>query len=190
MEVYHMMAVFFPIVLLQTAFLFILIRAFSAGSLAMQLEKAIGPLVYLGVLGGAVAYVLGLLSWPYSALTSSPLGRNHMLLASWTLAYWLVLSVAIWRLGSALWASSARWTMLGLSALGVVFVMITGTLGGSLAGEPSGVSDLVRLAGWEVYTTFYVPNWVLIAYIAGAVILVALGILGGRGSGNRSAKTG
>lgn len=178
MEAYHMLAIFFPIALLDTVFLFILIRAFSDGPLGKRLETAIAPLIYLGVLAGAVAYVLGLLSWPISALTASPLGRNHLLLASWALAYWFVLSVMVWRIGPALWTGAARWMMLLLAVLGAGFLTITGTLGGSLAGDPSGISDLVRLAGWEVYTTFYVPSAVLWLMIIASAVLVGIGLWG------------
>ena len=70
--------------------------------------------------------------------------------------------------------------MLGLSALGVGFLTITGTLGGSLAGNPSGISDLVRLLGWEVYTTFYVPDLILWLLVVGSLALLALGTWGRR----------
>ena len=180
MGVYHLLVVFFPIALWDTAFLFILIRALSEGELARRLEKGITPLIFLGVVAGAVAYGLGLLVWPYSALTSSPLGRNHMLMATWTLAYWTVLCVLAWRLGAELWAGARRWIMLGLSAVGVGLLTITGTLGGSLAAKPSGISDLVRLLGWEVYTTFYVPDITLWLLLAASVILLALGVWGSR----------
>lgn len=183
MGAYHLLVIVFPIALWDVAFLFILIRALSAGGLARTLEKGITPLLFLGVIAGAVAYGLGLLVWPYAALTASPLGRNHMLLASWTLAYWAVLWILAWRLGEHLWIGARRWVMLGLSALGVGLLTITGTLGGSLAGNPSGVSDLVRLGGWEVYTTFYVPDTVLWLVIAGALVLLGLGVWGRRAEG-------
>lgn len=180
MGVYHVMAIFFPIALLNIAFLFILIRTFSSGSLATRLETAIAPLIYLGVLAGVAGYVLGLLSWPYSALTASPLGRNHLLMASWTIAYWLVLSILVWRVGPALWSGAVRWVMLILSAFGVGLLTITGSLGGSVAGNPSGVSDLVRQFGWEVYTTFYAPDLILWLVILVSAILVSIGVWGRR----------
>ncbi len=175
MGAYHLLVVFFPIALWDTAFLFILIRAFSDGALATRLGKAVMPLIFLGVLAGAVAYLLGLMVWPYSALTNTPLGRNHMLMATWTLGYWTVLCVLAWRLGDDLWVGAKRWIMLGLAAIGVGALTITGTLGGSLAGNPTGISDLVRLMGWEVYTTFYVPNLVLWLLVAVSLAMLALG---------------
>jgi len=180
MSVYHLLFIVFPIALWNIAFLFILVRVFSDGMLARRLETAIVPLIFLGTLAGAVAYGLGLLVWPYSALTASPLGRNHLLMASWTLGYWTVLWVLAWRLGEAIWVGASRWIMLGLSALGVVLVTITGTLGGSLAGNPSGVSDLLRSAGWEVYTTFYVPDLILGFIVVASLALLGLGYWGRR----------
>jgi hypothetical protein len=181
MGVYHILVQAFPIVLWNAAFLFILIRIISDGKLARNLGKAVTTLIFLGVLGGAVTYALGLLVWPFGALISSPLGRNHLLLASWTLAYWTVLLVFTWRLGDALWQGTTRWITLGLSLLGVVFLNITGTLGGSVAHNPSAVSDVVRyLLRWELYTTFYVQDvslWVLVAVSIG---FVAAGIWGRR----------
>ena len=181
MGVYHVLVQAFPIVLWNTAFLFILIRVLSDGKLAQSLAKAVTTLIFLGVLGGAVTYVLGLLVWPFDALISSPLGRNHFLLASWTLAYWTVLLVFAWHLGDALWDGTRRWIMLGLSVLGVGLLNITGTLGGSVAHNPSAVSDVVRFVlGWEIYTSFYVPDATLWLLVAVSVVLFALGLWGHR----------
>ena len=181
MGVYHLLVQAFPIVLWNTAFLFILFRALSDGALAQSLAKAVTTLILLGLLGGAVTYALGFLVWPFSALISSPLGRNHFLLASWTMAYWTVLLVLAWRLGDALWDGAMRWIILGLSALGVVFLNITGTLGGSVAHNPSAVSDVVRFVlGWELYTTFYIPDIILWVLFAVSIGLVATGIWGRR----------
>lgn len=179
MGVYHLLVQAFPIVLWYTAFLFILIRAFSDGALAQGLAKAITPLILLGLLGGIVTYALGFLVWPLGAVTSSPLGRNHILLASWTLVYWAVLLVFAWRLGESLWQGLNRWLMPFLSAVGIGLLTITGTLGGSTAHNPSAVSDVVRfLLGWEIYTTLYVPALTLVILIIASIVLVSLALWG------------
>jgi len=85
-----------------------------------------------------------------------------------------------WRGGEQVWQGLWRWIMLGLGVLGVGLQTITGTLGGYLAGNPSMVSEIVRRLGWEVFTTFYLPNWVLAAAVISAVVLVALGMAGVR----------
>ena len=51
--------------------------------------------------------------------------------------------------------------MAGLALLGSALLGITGTLGGHLVGIYTQVSDALRPLGWEVYTTFYVPNLTL-----------------------------
>lgn len=66
------------------------------------------------------------------------------------------------------------------SVVGAEELAITGTLGGSLSGNPSAISDLVRLTGWEPYTTFYVPNSGLALMVVAAVALVVLGVWGRR----------
>jgi hypothetical protein len=63
---------------------------------------------------------------------------------------------------------------------GGVLLGITGTLGGHLVGIYTAVSHLLRLMGWEVYTTFYLPTPTLVVVGAASVLLVVLGLWGRR----------
>ena len=177
---YHAVLVHFPIALLMTATLAILLRAVSDGPLATAVDRAIVPLLAVGVLSGVVAYGVGLLVWPWEAISSTPLGRNHMLVATWTVAYWALLLATRWIQGEAVWDGVMRWVMAGLAILGSVLLGITGTLGGHLVGVYTEVSEALRFLGWEVYTTYYVPSITLAAIVIAAVILAAIGILGRR----------
>ena len=180
MAAYHAVLVHFPIALLMTATLAILVRAVSDGPLAQAIDRALVPLMTVGLLSGLVAYVVGLLVWPWQAISSTPLGRNHMLVATWTLAYWALLLATRWIQGEAVWQGAMRWIMAGLALLGSALLGITGTLGGHLVGIYTEVSEVLRLLGWEVFTTFYVPNVTLALIVVVAVILTAIGILGRR----------
>lgn len=180
MAAYHVVLVHFPIALWMTATLAILIRAFSDGPLAKAIDRALVPLLALGLITGVAAYVVGVTVWPWEALSSTPLGRNHMLLATWTVAYWTLLLVTRWLQGEAIWEGVTRWIMAGLAILGSVLLGITGTLGGHLIGVYTEVVDVLRFFGWEVYTTFYVPNLTLVAIVVGAVLLAAIGLWGAR----------
>jgi hypothetical protein len=180
MGAYHAVLVHFPIALLMTATLAILVRAISDGPLAKAIDRALVPLLAVGVLSAIVAYVVGLMVWPWETLTASPLGRNHMLLASWTLAYWVLLLVTRWYVGEAIWQGVTRWMMAGLALLGSALLGITGTLGGHLVGIYTDVSEILRLLGWEVYTTFYVPNYALVVIVVAAIVLALVGLLSGR----------
>jgi hypothetical protein len=180
MGAYHAVLVHFPIALLMTATLAILVRAISDGPLAKAIDRALVPLLAVGVLSAIVAYVVGLMVWPWETLTASPLGRNHMLLASWTLAYWVLLLVTRWYVGEAIWQGVTRWMMAGLALLGSALLGITGTLGGHLVGIYTDVSEILRLLGWEVYTTFYVPNYALVVILVAAIVLALVGLWSGR----------
>lgn len=180
MAAYHIVLVHFPIALWMTGTLAILFRAVSDGPLAKAIDRALVPLLAIGLVMGVAAYVIGLLVWPWEAISSTPLGRNHMLLATWTVAYWALLLVTRWIHGEAVWEGVTRWIMAGLALLGSALLGITGTLGGHLVGVYTQVVDVLRLFGWEVYTTYYVPDPTLIAIAAGVIVLLAIGVWGAR----------
>jgi hypothetical protein len=180
MAAYHTVLVHFPIALFMTATLAILLRAVSDGPLAMAVDRALVPLLAVGLLSGVVAYGVGLLVWPWEAISSTPLGRNHMLVATWTLAYWALMLAVRWTRGEAIWEGLTRWIMGGLAILGSILLGITGTLGGHLVGIYTEVSEALRFLGWEVYTTYYVPNVTLAVIVIAAVVLAAIGILARR----------
>jgi hypothetical protein len=177
---YHVVLVHFPIALWMTATLAILLRAVSDGPLAKAVDRALVPLLTIGLVVGLAAYAVGLLVWPWEALSATPLGRNHMLLATWTVAYWALLLVTRWIQGEAIWEGVTRWVMAGLAILGSALLGITGTLGGHLVGIYTEVSEALRLLGWEVYTTFYVPDATLAGIVAAAVVLTVIGMWGFR----------
>lgn len=182
MAAYHVVLVHFPIALWMTATLAILWRAVSDGALARAIDRALVPLLTAGLIFGVVAYLVGLLVWPWEAISSTPLGRNHMLLATWTVAYWALLLATRWIQGEAVWDGLMRWIMAGLAVLGSVLLGITGTLGGHLVGIYTEVSDALRLLGWEVYTTFYVPTVTLAVIVIVTLALIGLGLWGRRAS--------
>lgn len=178
MAAYHHLLVHFPIALWTTAALVILWRALSDAALAQAAGRLLAPLLALSIATGFIAYVMGLLVFPFETITSSPLGRNHLMAATWALAYWMLVLVTSWRLGEAVWIGARRWVMLGLGALGGILLTVTGALGGHLSGSPSAVSQIFRLLGWEVYTTFYVPNFMLALLILSTIVLIGLGAVG------------
>jgi hypothetical protein len=180
MAAYHAVLVHFPIALLMTATLAILVRAVSDAPLAKAVDRALVPLLALGVLAGVVAYGVGLTVWPWEAISATPLGRNHVLVATWTLAYWALMLALRWSVGEAIWEGMTRWVMAGLAILGSALLGITGTLGGHLVGIYTEVSEILRLFGWEVFTTYYVPDFTLAAILIAAIILSVIGIMGRR----------
>ncbi len=173
---YHVVLVHFPTALWMTAALAIIYRAFFDGPLAQSIDRALVPLLSIALIFGIAAYCVGLLVWPFEAISASPLGRNHMLLATWTTAYWALLLVLRWRRGQAIWQGTMRFVTAGLAAIGAVLLGITGTLGGHLIGVYTDVSQVLRKLGWEVYSTFYLPNMTLIALGIISLVLIVIGL--------------
>ena len=180
MAPYHVVLVHFPIALWMTATLAILFRAFSDGALAKAVDRALVPLLTIGLFSGVAAFAVGLMVWPWETISSTPLGRNHVLLASWTVAYWTLLLITRWLRGEAVWQGASRWIMAGLALLGSLLLGVTGTLGGHLVGIYTELSQVLRLLGWEVFTTFYVPNVTLAVIGVITLLLIGLGLWGRR----------
>ena len=180
MAAYHVVLVHFPIALWMTATLAILLRAFSDGALAKAVDRALVPLLTIGLISGVAAFAIGHLVWPWETISSTPVGRNHVLLASWTVAYWALLLAIRWLRGEAVWKGALRWIMAGLALLGSFLLGVTGTLGGHLAGIYTEVSSALRPLGWEVFTTFYVPNVTVAAIGVITLLLIGLGLLARR----------
>ena len=176
MEAYHHMLVHFPLALWTTGAIIILIRTFSHSAFARAADQVLAPILWLGTAIGLLAIVSGLLVWSLEAITYTPMGRNHILAATWSLAYWVLIAVLRQRVGEPLWQGSRRWLMLVLGVLGAGLLAVAGTLGGHLTGSATALSELLRLLGWEVYTTFYMPTWMVIVTIVVALSLFVIGL--------------
>jgi hypothetical protein len=169
---YHAIMVHFPVALWTVAAGIIIFRALSDGVLARAFDHVLVPLLLTSVVTGVMAYVLGLLVWAPETLQSTPLGRNHMMAATWSLFYWAAVLFLRWWAGERVWEDlTNRLIMVGLGALGAVLLTITGTLGGHLHGAPAYLSEILRMLGLNVYRTYYVPTWVL-----GVLVLPILGM--------------
>jgi len=177
---YHAVLVHFPVAIWTTVSLIVIYRALFDNALSRAGDRILVPLLALSIVAGIAAYTAGFIIFPVDATTASPLIRNHLLAASWSLAYWTVFLITRWLNGESVWVGAKRWIMLGLALLGTLLITVTGTVGGHIAGNPSTVSVLLQWAGWDVYDTFYVPDVVLWAIAAGVVLLPLLGWWGSR----------
>ena len=174
---YHALMVHFPVAFWTAGSVILIVRALSDGPLARAFDRVLVPFLVLGVLSGLIAYVLGLMVWPPDTLQTTPLGRNHMMAATWSMFYWVSVLFLRWWVGERVWDGVVnRLIMLGLGALGTGLLTITGTLGGHLHGAPTFLSDVLRQVGWEVYATFYFPTWVLVLL---AAVIVAMPVVAG-----------
>ncbi|PKP70833.1 MAG: heme ABC transporter permease [Alphaproteobacteria bacterium HGW-Alphaproteobacteria-4] len=177
MGAYHTVAIHFPIALWMVSSLAIFIRVATDGPLGQAMDRALKVFLVLGVLAGAVAWSLGISIWPWETISSTPMGRNHMMMASWSLAFFTLLAVTRFLQGDRIWQGASRWIMGLMALIGVILVGITGTLGGHLHGSYTEVAEWLRLAGWEVYSTFYVPDGTIWLMLGVAVVILGLAFL-------------
>lgn len=181
MAPYHHMMAHFPIALMTLAFVLILFRALTASVLARRLENSL--LVYglaVGVAGGIAAMATGLMIWPGEGPITSTMGRNKILMASWTVAIWSIVLLLRWRIGEGIWDGAGRYVMLVLGAFGALLAATTGTLGGHLLGSPSRFSDMLDRLGWIVYKTYLVPDWILIMMVVIGATGIVIGMVARR----------
>ncbi len=180
MAAYHVVMVHFPIALWMTATLAILWRAVSSGPVALAIDRALVPLLVVGLISGVLAITVGRLAWSWEAISTSPMGRNHVLLAIWTTTYWALMLATRWIQGEAIWDGPGRWVMAGLAVLGSGLLGVTGTLGGHLSGIYTDLAKVLRMLGWEVHRTFYVPNMTLGIILVATLLLLAIGGMASR----------
>lgn len=165
----HHMLVHFPLGFWALATLMILVGSFFNGRLAKVSREALLPVLVLSLLAAAISIASGFLVWPVEAALSSPLTRNHILTALWSLGTFTMLTVLVWRAGSGAFDGARRWVLVVLALTGMAIFAATGTIGGHLVGATTQFSELLKLFGWDVYNTFYVPTWV-----AGVLVLIGL----------------
>lgn len=174
---FHAVLVHFPVAIWTTVSLVVVFRVLFDGPTATAAGRVLPLLVALGVASGIAAFAAGFFIFSLTAAGASPLIRNHILAGAWSIAYWSVFLVTVWRLGNSAWHGGNRWLMLALAGLGTLLVTVTGTVGGHIAGNPTAVSLMFDALGWNVYDTFYVPNPMLAAIAAGALGLPLIALL-------------
>lgn len=177
MAPYHHMLAHFPVALLSLAFLLMLYRGLVASDQSRRLENVVLlPCLLLGIAGGLGALLSGLWIWPIEGTLASTMGRNKLLMALWMLALWSAIALLRWRGGDAIWSGMSRLVMLILGAIATILLTTTATLGGHLLGSPSRFSGLLQQMGWNVYQTYFVPDWVLIIMLLVGVAGIAAGL--------------
>ena len=178
---YHAIMVHFPVAFWTVAAGAIILRALSDRPLARAFDRVLIACLVIGEAAGLAAYVLGQLVWPPDTLQATPLGRNHMLAATWSLFFFGAVLYLRWRAGEQVWDGPInRMVMLLLGSLGALLLAVTGTLGGHLHGAPARLSDLLKMVGLNVYETFYLPNWMLGVVAVAIAALLAMGISAAR----------
>ncbi|MCC5947270.1 MAG: hypothetical protein JJT89_02340 [Nitriliruptoraceae bacterium] len=137
-------------------------------------SASIGTLLILG------AVITGFAIWAPSAAINSPVMRNKILTALLLLVTYAIFVAIRWRFGERLWENKALSAFYAMVAIaGFHWSMVTNSIGGDIAGIPSGYETIVQLSGVETRFTYYLPTWVLITIVVISVAMLALAYLGG-----------
>jgi hypothetical protein len=157
--------------------------------LALRRAPADHPLARSADLGGyaatAIGFILalaailtGFLLWPLDAVLNSALMKNKILTAVLLVAFWGMFLLVRFRRGPAMWDNPAMAVYAALLAVsGFFFGMLTSSIGGDVAGNPSGFENIVQAFGVETRYTFYLPTWLNIAIIGAGALALVLGVV-------------
>ncbi len=120
------------------------------------------------------ALVTGFAQWPMEAYLHSPIAKNKIFTALVALMFWVGFLLLRWRAGDGLWRDRRLVALYLFLALGgFAYIVFTNSIGGHLAGKPSGFEHLVMAVGIETRRTFTLPEWV-----SGLLILLGLAGIG------------
>ncbi len=120
------------------------------------------------------ALVTGFAQWPMEAYLHSPIVKNKIFTALVALIFWVGFLLLRWRAGEGLWRDRRLVALYVLLAIGgFVYIVFTNSIGGHIAGKPSGFERLVMAIGIETRRTFTLPEWV-----SGLLILLGLAGIG------------
>lgn len=158
--------------------------------IATYADRAAVGAVAIALALTVVGIVTGFLQWPLEATLRSSLMRNKILTAFLMLAFWGMFLIVRLRRGPTLWKSPAMTVYVTLLALsGFVFGMITNSIGGDVAGNPSGFENIVRILGVETRYTFYLPTWLNFAIIGAGIVVIVVAFTGRPSKVSASEKT-
>lgn len=147
--------------------------------LATYADRAAVGAAVIAIVLTVIGIITGFLQWPLEATLRSSLMRNKILASFLVLAFWGMFLIVRLRRGADLWRSPVMTVYVTLLALsGFAFGMITNSIGGDVAGNPSGFENIVEIFGVETRYTFYLPTWLNLAIIVGGIALIAMTFIG------------
>ena len=163
----------------------VLVRAFitcrglpSRGPIAVASDLGAYWSAIIGIVFSLISILTGFLLQTLGAAINSPVIRNKILTAVVLTVVFGVFVAMRYRLGEGMWRNG--WLALFavfLAVAGYHWNLVTNSIGGEIAGVPSGYETIVRLSGVETRFTYYLPWWVLALIAVAAIGLVAFAYL-------------
>jgi hypothetical protein len=144
--------------------------------------RACDPVAFYATLFGlltiALTFLTGLLIRPLEAMLNSPITRNKILMSLLAMVCWYGWMALRLRLGQGIWnrGSFRGHFAYMLACAGTLFLISTNSVGGDLAGIPSGYEELAKAIGFQTRHTLYFPTFVnaLLWCIGAAAVLAGV----------------
>ncbi len=123
----------------------------------------------------AMATLTGLMTRPLPALFNSPITKNKMLLTALALVCWAGFVAVRAKTGEGVWTrrglpGHSAWV---LALAGFLYMITVNSIGGDLAGIPSGYEQFARAAGYRTRWALYYPTFFnVLLLVAGHAVLI------------------
>ena len=157
------------LVLSTLAILVLTWQAYMGGGSSRKYYDAFDGVALFGALVGTAilvpAIITGYSQWPVEAFLSGTLAKNKIFVGYMSLAFWVGFLAVRLAAGRLLWQRkglSLFSMLLGLG--GFACIVFTASIGGTLAGKPSGFEEIARIFV-ETRETFVLPTGVNIGLI-------------------------
>ena len=165
------------------------------GTLARYTE----PTAYLAGIGGVIGLIasaiVGFYVWPIEAITTSALGLSKVMFSVFATELWIVFVFVRSKYGENLWKNGGMAAVYACSGIfGFLFMVLTGSFGGHMAGKGSVLDPVYALLGvnpdafWVIGFDF-VPVLVTVAFVEIAVLIAVFLFLQRRARLRDSSKT-
>jgi hypothetical protein len=184
---YHAIIVSLASGLLVLAFLAITLRAFVLPGDRSLLARLSGNAetvalwaASLGLGFFLLSMILGFQLRPLEAFMNSPISKNKILASFIAMSFWGSFLLIKGLCRECVWTEPVLKSAYWLAALGgVLFLLVVNSVGGSIAGIPSGFEQIVAALGIPTRQTYYLPSWGVWLLLIGSVTVLAVGIAGG-----------
>lgn len=131
--------------------------------------------IWAGTLVSVGGMATGFAIHPLQASLNSPVIRNKISSGLLLIATYGVFLFIRHRVGSRLWNNDLLAAFATFMALaGLHWNVVTNSIGGSVAGLPSGYEYIVRASGVETQFTYYLPTWVLGVMLVATVAMIVI----------------
>jgi hypothetical protein len=132
----------------------------------------------LGTVFMIVAMSTGLMARPLEALLNSPITKNKILVTILAIVCWLGYLLIRSKAGPTLWERRDIVSHAGyvFALAGALFLLTVNSIGGDLAGIPSGYEEFAKAIGFRTRHALYFPTWFNALIVLSGLGLVAVAL--------------